>query len=298
MELQLIGPALRGLEAGYGKLQVTTGEIVAIVTDIGIVIIEEELAGIFIRVGVNQNQGPASMRPFITQVAISFAPVSGGSTIDEFVSVTDGRFSTDLQFSSAQVGNYELLVYGGQAGQSLTFLGNFSPVTVLVAQPDLVLRQATLAWGEVAVGESRSLSLTLLNTGSQNGSVTDMSTGSGHFLVGPESFVVAPSDSATVSVTFAPTASGSVADTLRIVTNDPDRPTILVALSGSAVSVPQPSATSADFDGDGTVGFSDFLLFAAAFGAANPDFDLDGNGAVGFSDFLIFAAAFGRPAGG
>ena len=77
----------------------------------------------------------------ITQVAISFAPASGGSTIDEFVSVTDGRFSTDLQFSSAQVGNYELLVYGGQAGQSLTFLGNFSPVTVLVAQPDLV-RQA------------------------------------------------------------------------------------------------------------------------------------------------------------
>ena len=54
-----------------------------------------------------------------------------------------------------------------------------------------------------------------------------------------------------------------------------------------------------DFDGDGTTGFSDFLVFAAAFGSAQgdpifrPDADLDGNGDVGFSDFLIFAAAFG-----
>ena len=54
-----------------------------------------------------------------------------------------------------------------------------------------------------------------------------------------------------------------------------------------------------DFDGDGTVGFGDFLLFAAQFGLSQGEegydavFDLDGNGAIGFSDFLIFADAFG-----
>ena len=58
--------------------------------------------------------------------------------------------------------------------------------------------------------------------------------------------------------------------------------------------------THADFDGDGTVGFSDFLQFAAQFGLSqgdeeyDPRFDLDGNGAIGFSDFLIFAGAFGN----
>ena len=56
----------------------------------------------------------------------------------------------------------------------------------------------------------------------------------------------------------------------------------------------------ADFDRDGTVGFSDFVLFAAKFGLSQGDegfdarFDLDGNGAIGFSDFVIFAQAFGK----
>lgn len=56
---------------------------------------------------------------------------------------------------------------------------------------------------------------------------------------------------------------------------------------------------SPDFDGDGEVGFSDFLLFAAVFGTAagddafDPRFDLDTDGAIGFPDFLAFATAFG-----
>ena len=56
---------------------------------------------------------------------------------------------------------------------------------------------------------------------------------------------------------------------------------------------------SPDFDGDGTVGFPDFLAFAGSFGSIRSDagyearFDLDSDGAVGFSDFLIFAGAFG-----
>lgn len=63
-----------------------------------------------------------------------------------------------------------------------------------------------------------------------------------------------------------------------------------------------PSQTrSADINGDGDVNFSDFLLFAAAFGTSegvpgyNAAADLDGDGTVAFSDFLIFANAFGKP---
>ena len=63
-----------------------------------------------------------------------------------------------------------------------------------------------------------------------------------------------------------------------------------------------PQFSNADFDGDGTVGFSDFLQFAAKFGLSQGDagydarFDLDGDGTVGFSDFLIFAGSFGEGA--
>ena len=56
---------------------------------------------------------------------------------------------------------------------------------------------------------------------------------------------------------------------------------------------------SPDFDGDGEVGFSDFLAFAGLFGKVSTDadfdakFDLDSDGSIGFTDFITFAGAFG-----
>lgn len=65
------------------------------------------------------------------------------------------------------------------------------------------------------------------------------------------------------------------------------------------IVVVQGKAPSPDFDRDGTVGFTDFIVFASAFGKSwadedfKPWFDLDLDGEVGFSDFLILAQAFG-----
>jgi hypothetical protein len=55
-----------------------------------------------------------------------------------------------------------------------------------------------------------------------------------------------------------------------------------------------------DLDGSGLIDFSDFVLFAAAFGSSEGDAnfqanaDLDGNRQIGFPDFLIFVFAFGK----
>ncbi len=63
-----------------------------------------------------------------------------------------------------------------------------------------------------------------------------------------------------------------------------------------------PVYRSADLDGDGEVGFSDFAKFAAKFGYSrgrvgyDPRYDLDRDGTIGFADFLIFARAFGEKA--
>ena len=56
------------------------------------------------------------------------------------------------------------------------------------------------------------------------------------------------------------------------------------------------SGLMGDFDGNGSVGFTDFLMFAQAFGGTDSRFDLDGNGSVGFTDFLMFAGQFGKSA--
>ena len=51
-----------------------------------------------------------------------------------------------------------------------------------------------------------------------------------------------------------------------------------------------------DFDGSGEVDFSDFVMFARAFGTTDPQYDLDNSGTVDFPDFVLFARAFGSPA--
>ena len=118
---------------------------------------------------------------------------------------------------------------------------------------------------------------------------------------------------AGATVVFTVTAGGGTLSDTTVTTNADGRAATTLTLG----SRPGPNAVEAtiddlepvaftataraasDFDGDGTVGFGDFLQFAAQFGLSQNDdgydarFDLDGNGAVGFSDFVIFAGAFG-----
>ena len=81
------------------------------------------------------------------------------------------------------------------------------------------------------------------------------------------------------------------------------------AVVAIALAMHQPvgAQTNADFDGDGTVGFSDFLPFAGQYGAQRGDgryqakYDLNSDGAIDFSDFLLFASSYGStvpPSGG
>ena len=76
--------------------------------------------------------------------------------------------------------------------------------------------------------------------------------------------------------------------------------THIPALQDRGVEVLFDKTPTPDFDGDGVVGFADFLLFVAQFGFSEDDegydvwFDLNGDGMIGFGDFLIFANAFGK----
>ncbi len=55
-----------------------------------------------------------------------------------------------------------------------------------------------------------------------------------------------------------------------------------------------------NFNGDDTVDFSDFVMFALAFGLTSdmlgfdPIFDMDGNSVIGFGDLVLFALEFGK----
>ena len=68
------------------------------------------------------------------------------------------------------------------------------------------------------------------------------------------------------------------------------------------VTLQVPASPSPDFDGNGVVGFSDFVAFAGIFGTRQGDgkydaaYDLNGDGGIGFEDFVFFASSFGEEA--
>ena len=81
-----------------------------------------------------------------------------------------------------------------------------------------------------------------------------------------------------------------------------DGPRGIAVWYGSAVETLE-DAARADFDGSGRVDFTDFVLFARAFGTVpgnplfEPRFDLNGNDQVDFLDFVLFAGVFGLRSG-
>ncbi len=84
----------------------------------------------------------------------------------------------------------------------------------------------------------------------------------------------------------------------------PDDPIKIVITFSKTTDTGTPSMLTTDFDGDGQVGITDFLLFVQVFGTQSgqenfdPKFDLDNNGTIDISDFLIFVESFGKTVNG
>ena len=103
----------------------------------------------------------------------------------------------------------------------------------------------------------------------------------------------------TLSLTTATTDENGRAGSTLTLGSLPGASTVTVSVAGlDPVTFTATAEATADFDGDGAVGFSDFFLFADAFGGSDPRFDLDGSGSVDFADFFILADYFADPARG
>ena len=106
---------------------------------------------------------------------------------------------------------------------------------------------------------------------------------------------------ATLSKTTATTDANGRAATMLTLGPQPGTNSVVATIADlKPVTITATASVRQDFDGDGVVGFGDFVLFAARFGLSqgaegyDARYDLDGNGAIGFGDFLIFASAFGK----
>ena len=108
-------------------------------------------------------------------------------------------------------------------------------------------------------------------------------------------FTVTAGDGTLSSTTATTDDKGRAASTLTL--GLPGAHSVTVSVAGlDPVTFTATAEATPDFDGDGETGFSDFFLFADAFGGSDPRFDLDGSGSVDFGDFFLFADHFGDPA--
>ena len=169
----------------------------------------------------------------------------------------------------------------------------FADLTIEAPQiPTISLVQENLSLGEIEVGKDITTTFTITNTGTGPLNITDIQSNLAGITLSETQLTVPPGQSQDITVTFSPPAEGPITGTIDVLSNDPEKASISLTITGSAIFIPADPRT--DFDGSRTIDFSDFLLFVGAFGTANTTFDLDGSGTVDFPDFLIFVQNFGK----
>jgi hypothetical protein len=121
---------------------------------------------------------------------------------------------------------------------------------------NLVLANASVDFGSVVVGATKTLTVTATNSGSAAVTVGSATVSNSNFAVTAPSFpaTIAAGQSATLSVAFTPNAVGSFTATVTIASNASDA-TATISLSGAGIAAGQlASSPSTDVFGSVTVG--------------------------------------------
>src|SRR6185312_14404502 len=119
-------------------------------------------------------------------------------------------------------------------------------LTVTTATLSLSANPTSLSFGSVNVGSNSSQSVTFTNNGNSDVTVSNVSvSGAGFNATGVSAGqVVAAGKTASLSVTFAPSGSGSLTGSVNVTSNAANSP-LTVALSGTGASVTPPAVSGA-----------------------------------------------------
>ncbi len=113
------------------------------------------------------------------------------------------------------------------------------PVTINVTgQPTINTNPLTVDFTDAFLNFKDSVKLDIINTGSDNLMITDISTSLAVFSVNKKVLTVPPKQSRNIMVYFIPLAASNYTDTLVIASNDLDSALFEVPLSGNAVLPP------------------------------------------------------------
>ncbi|MEJ2721493.1 MAG: S8 family serine peptidase, partial [bacterium] len=176
------------------------------------------------------------------------------------------------------------------------------PATLHVTNaPDIAVAPAAMDFGDVYLGLSKPGTLVVTNIGTQLLTVVGLQIDEPQFSVDPAGFTLGLGDSRAVPVTFAPVNPGAITGTLSIESDDPDHPTLTVALEGVGVEPPvitvsPPSLSENLYTG----GMSTQTLTIGNTGGSDLDFELsveDVGGAMNAVDVIADVSLLRRGCG-
>ena len=210
---------------------------------------------------------------------VTFAVTSGGGTLSVETATTDadGRAATTLTLGLTPGATTVRATVAGLQPVTFTATGRAVPRTLAKLSGD---EQQAAAGAQLA--EPLVVSVRDQNGAALPGAVVTFA------VLGDGGTLLAAADTTDAEGLAGTTLTlGEELGTYRVVATVAELEP--VTFTATAEATP-------DFNGDGVTDFSDFFLFAEAFGGRDPRFDLDGSGSVDFADFFLFAENFGQPA--
>ena len=236
--------------------------------------------------------GAALAGPFVVEVRNQKGQPLEGAQVTFAVTAGGGRLSVTTATTDAAGRAAATLTLGRDPGRNT--------VVARVAELKPVIFSATgLAIPTTLEGISGGEQQGVAGTALPEPFVVEVRDQNGNPLEGAEvTFAVTGGGGMLSAATATTDANGRAASTLTP-GRDPEIVTVTATVADlDPVTFTATAKATADFDGDGETGFSDFFLFADAFGGSDPRFDLDGSGSVDFGDFFLFADHFADPARG
>ena len=214
----------------------------------------------------------------LSGATVTFAVTPGGGTLSATTATTDanGRAATTLTLGRQPGTNTVEATVDGLEPVTFTAAGQAIPTEISRVSGDDQQGATGAALPEPFVVEVRD----------QNNNP----------LEGAEVTFAVPAGGGSLSTTNATTnAQGRAATTLTLGSQTGTNTVTATVADLDPVTFTATAEATPDFNGDGVTDFSDFFLFAEAFGGSDPRFDLDGSGTVDFTDFFLFAESFGQP---
>lgn len=171
-------------------------------------------------------------------ILVSLSSNNAAVSVPSSVSVPAGATSVGFNATVASVTSSQSVTLTASANSAnTTFALTVSPAGTTTGTATLTINASSVAFGNVPLGTPATQSLTLSSTGSGAVTVSAASVSGTGFTVSGATFPLTlnPSQTATLSLQFEPTASGAATGSLTISSNSSSNGTAVVTLSGTGV---------------------------------------------------------------